>query len=103
MGETMTLAKAWISDEQDLLHRQGVYFSYTRRHRTCQQDHTAYIMEYGTDSWELDAMEPVVLADLVSDAVGRLRNQDLWESALARQEEGRERLQAVADSWEEDD
>lgn len=38
----------------------------------------AYIVEYGRDSWELDALEPSVMVDLIRDQVLALRDEDLW-------------------------
>jgi hypothetical protein len=39
-----------------------------------------------TDTWELDAVEPRLLAQMVDDAVIELRDDDLWTEALERQE-----------------
>lgn len=46
-----------------------------------------YVSKYGSSSWELDALEPSVLADLVSNAVGRYVDDeamDLRRDQLAR-------------------
>jgi hypothetical protein len=49
---------------------------------------TSYRSEYGTEeSWELDALEPTVLRDLIADAVGRIRDERLWDEALRREAE----------------
>ena len=39
----------------------------------------AYVEEYGASSWELDAIEPRMLAALVTDAVQELIDKDLWD------------------------
>ena len=62
----------------------------------------AYIAQFGDDSWELDAMQPVVLAALVRKEVLSLRDEELWEIALVQQEEEREELLAMADKWARD-
>lgn len=41
-----------------------------------------YIGKYGYESWELDALEPSVLIDLVSNAVLQYRDEELWQEAL---------------------
>jgi hypothetical protein len=46
-----------------------------------------YQARYGNESWELDALEPRVLKSLISDAVLRLRNHELWDAALKREAE----------------
>jgi len=64
-----------------------------------------YIAEFGDSSWELDAIDPVELARLVTDAVTSLRDDDLWEDALTREEEMRNQLKSLAgeqrEMWEE--
>lgn len=41
-----------------------------------------YIAEFGTKSWELDALEPQVIADLIQDNLKELRDNDLWQSTI---------------------
>lgn len=61
----------------------------------------SYVLEHGESSWELDALEPSVLANLIEEHVFAIRDVDLWENAVADQEADRERLQAVSDRWPE--
>lgn len=56
-----------------------------------------YIAEYGNESWELDALEPDVLASLVRDFVLSVRDKAAWEEAEDREQAGRERLAELAD------
>jgi hypothetical protein len=60
-----------------------------------------YELQYGSDSWELDAIPPDVLHDLIVSEVMALRDDALWTAAEARQEHDRETLTAVSDHWEE--
>lgn len=60
-----------------------------------------YVELHGSESWELDALEPRVLADLVSDAVLRYRDDDLWTEAVKRQRQARYRLRELANTWED--
>jgi len=55
-----------------------------------------YIRKHGDESWELDALEPRVLADLVRRSVKAVRDDTLWRSAVARELEMRESLEEVA-------
>jgi len=58
-----------------------------------------YLREYGDESWELDALEPQVLANLVSTNLRAFRDEALWEKALARERQARADLAAVAARW----
>lgn len=60
-----------------------------------------YLKEFGNQSWELDALEPTVLAQLIENAVVDLRDEDAWSEAMARQREGRTLLAKVASNWNE--
>lgn len=61
----------------------------------------SYLDEYGSSSWELDALEPKVLTDLVRDGVLAVRDEDLWKDALAAESAYRDQLEAVASQWDE--
>lgn len=58
-----------------------------------------YISVYGTESWELDALEPNVLAALVRDFVMENRDEALWAAAVERENEHKRLLQKVSDQW----
>lgn len=60
-----------------------------------------YIARYGRQSWELDAVEPRTLAALVRDDVAALRDDDLWDDAIERENEMRQTLRDWADSYDE--
>ncbi len=54
---------------------------------------------YGDSSWELDALDPATLHDLIVDEVLTLRDAELWDEAHAQQETERDQLQEVSDRW----
>lgn len=56
----------------------------------------AYISEFGSESWELDALEPKLLEKLIRDEVNSLRDEDLWKEAVEAEEKHKETLLAVA-------
>lgn len=60
-----------------------------------------YIEEFGEESWELDALEPTVIATLIRDAVFAARDADKWQAMCEREEAHRADLQRVSDRWEE--
>jgi hypothetical protein len=60
-----------------------------------------YIAEYGKESWELDALDPKVIAGLIEDAIGKYTDQDKWQARLDEQEEHKQRLDYIAKHWAE--
>jgi len=58
-----------------------------------------YCARYGDDSWELDALEPAVLAGLVRQEVSELVDEEKWDARAKLQEEGRKDLKLVAKKW----
>jgi hypothetical protein len=59
----------------------------------------AYMAEFGTESWELDALEPAVIATLIRDNVVANRNEALWDAAVAEEEQHRQQLGKVSEQW----
>lgn len=57
-----------------------------------------YVRIHGNESWELDALEPRVLAALVSGAVESLINQRRWNETNAEEKRGKEMLRTAAAS-----
>lgn len=60
-----------------------------------------YIAQYGHESWELDALEPQVLVDLIESHIIKHLDNEQFNIAKRRQEKAREQLQSVSDRWEE--
>ena len=56
-----------------------------------------YVVEYGDESWELDALDPKSLARLVRSGVESIRDAKAWGQALDREITGRQRLSEVAE------
>lgn len=54
-----------------------------------------YISEFGDSSWELDALDASVLADLVRNAVLKLRDEKIWEEDVARELAERKKISAL--------
>lgn len=60
-----------------------------------------YIEQHGHHSWELDALEPRVLGEVVETAVERFMSRPLWDRRQAEQEEHRRVLESAAERWDE--
>lgn len=61
----------------------------------------SYVAEFGNESWELDALEPAVLTDLVRTAVADYRDEERWQARLRSEQRARCQLKVVADEWED--
>jgi len=62
---------------------------------------TAYIDEHGDESWELDALDPDVLIDLVETNIQDYLDLDQWHEMETQQEREREVLQEASSRWDE--
>ncbi len=60
-----------------------------------------YIIKFGESSWELDALEPTVLASLVRDNILAVRNDELWQLAIKEENEHRANLSRIAENYDE--
>lgn len=58
-----------------------------------------YVVEYGDESWELDALEPKMMSTLIGDTVKKYRDEDRWLAMVAKQNDMRERLGILAQDW----
>jgi hypothetical protein len=59
---------------------------------------TGYVDAYGTKSWELDALEPRYLVDLITREVEYLRDDELWTPACEKEQLERDLIaEAVED------
>lgn len=60
----------------------------------------SYEAEYGNESWELDALEPRVLIDLIQTEIRRNMDDDIEEAAKEEERRGRDLLLDMADRFE---
>lgn len=67
----------------------------------------AYRAEYGDSAWEVDALDPSVLRDVIREAVFRLRDDARWSAALAEEVEDKRSLddfvETMGDEPQEED
>jgi hypothetical protein len=61
---------------------------------------TAYIAEFGDESWELDALTPEVMAELITDTVEDLVSSTAWDDAQEKEDEQKLQLEKVSENWD---
>lgn len=60
-----------------------------------------YVQQFGKDVWELDALEPNVLADLVRKAVTYYRDDEAWEKKVEEESKHIVLLRECASRWDD--
>lgn len=60
-----------------------------------------YVAKFGNESWELDALEPGVLQDLVQDHIDQHREHALWDKAVKQEQAERKLLKKTSEHWSE--
>lgn len=60
-----------------------------------------YVKQFGNKSWELDALDPPVIVELIRNAIEELIDDDQWENSLAHEAQQRKELKYAASSWYE--
>lgn len=68
--------------------------------KTTDSRYAGYIQVHGTESWELDALEPRVISDLIDQEIRSLIEPDAWKEATLQQRRNRKQLAELADRWE---
>lgn len=61
----------------------------------------SYIRTYGEDSWELDALKPSVITDIITEAVDSLTDMSAWYALQEEEAEERKRIKKYADMADE--
>ncbi len=58
-----------------------------------------YIEKYGRESWELDALEPQVISDIIREHVTKYRDESAYQAVKRREAREKELLEDVAENW----
>lgn len=61
----------------------------------------AYMEQFGDESWELDALEPKVITDLIRSEVTAFRDDVIYQAVCDREDREKEELQMLVDSYDE--
>lgn len=90
-----------------VIHRIALVFDQIEQYnpppnpaKTTDARYQSYADRFGEESWELDALEPSVIVDLIREAIQDRIDWDAWEEALERQKTGRDQLGKVSRRWE---
>lgn len=59
-----------------------------------------YIAEYGDESWELDALEPQVITDLINNEVTALRKDEIYHAVCDLEEKGKDELRMIERNYD---
>ena len=60
---------------------------------------TGYIEKFGYDCWELDALEPQVISELISTNVRKHRNEKLFGQVVRQEQSEKDLLNDLAENW----
>jgi len=69
--------------------------------KTTDSRFESYTSRYGTESWELDSMEPRVLADLIRGQIEEFQDEDQWRADVEEMERQRASLGVASKRWAE--
>jgi len=58
-----------------------------------------YVERFGYESWELDALDPTYIRNLIEGAVNHIRDPEVWGRSLSREVAEKDRLQTLAKEW----
>jgi hypothetical protein len=58
-----------------------------------------YVDKFGYESWELDALDPTYIRNLIDGAVQRIRDPEVWGRSLAREVADKDPLLTLAREW----
>jgi len=59
-----------------------------------------YIKKFGNTSWELDALEPAVMEEMIKDEINEYVDQYLWTQVEEQEVDVEERLGKLYDNWD---
>lgn len=67
--------------------------------KTTDSRYATYRDEYGDESWELDALDPRIISDLITKNVILLTEEEKRKALIERQEVERFAIQEIANNW----
>jgi hypothetical protein len=57
-----------------------------------------YAMIHGDESWELDALNPITIVDLIEQEIKSLADSDKWQASIVQEENGKKLLEKAKDA-----
>lgn len=61
-----------------------------------------YVSKFGGESWELDALDPSIIDNLISTEVEQYIDFAYWEECKKKEKAARRKIQAMADNWRDE-
>ena len=108
-GRLYQYVRRHVGDDVDMLHFRRIALSqqqiaqYNPPPNPAKQTDSRfqqYVNDTGLNqSWELDALDPNILVQLIADEVEALRDDDVWDQASTEEKEHRERLGKLTKRW----
>jgi hypothetical protein len=69
--------------------------------KTTDSRFESYMRKYGTSSWELDALSPAYIADLVRRETEAVIDNELWSERLGEIESTKSKIREIAEQFED--
>lgn len=60
-----------------------------------------YVSEFGEECWELDALKPDIIVDLIESAIEPFIDRDVWNNTESEETEKRQHLKLLHTHWDE--
>ena len=60
----------------------------------------SYVKKFGKSSWELDALEPKILHDMLTNLIKSFIDFNLWDQVIDLENEHKNKISELADKWE---
>lgn len=60
----------------------------------------SYVRRFGKKSWELDALDPMRLVDLIETSIEALIDEESWNAVIADETNGRIKLEGIAENFD---
>jgi hypothetical protein len=67
--------------------------------KTTDSRFESYMAKYGDESWELDALEPKYLRNLIDETIAAYKDEDRWAKRNRRIEQVRKKLRNIAENF----
>lgn len=58
-----------------------------------------YVKQFGDQSWELDALSPEIISNLIESNVAKLRDEKKWSAALAEEAEDKDAIDRIIEDF----
>lgn len=98
-----TFAQSHLAVERIALNRDQIdrYNPPPNPAKMTDSRYEGYIAEHGKQSWELDALDPTTISELIEATILGHRDDDLWEEAVAEENAIKAQLRKAADNWDD--